>query len=197
MDTADAIRIITSCAKTYKDELCNKNVLFVILQNQKTHFLETCFMPHNYLHLTGVIYSGGSKNFFRECCERKLSPASISFEANGTTEMKLRVLPQLVKINKTARMFGDYNHSKALLITDKLLGGECGCIGFIQDGSIYIPNTALNEDIRNISVGSCGRILATFTKEVSQDKYSQTTYTAKKVNIEDLRKNSTLKDLLV
>jgi len=183
MEKKEAISIIVNCARTYEEELCGKNILFVFKRNGQLEKLETCFMQHNFLHLTGVRYTGSSKNFYRECLEHKLVPDSIVLEANGTTEMKLRVLAQLVKINKSARMIGQYNNSKALLITHKLVGGVCGCVGFIQDGSFFIPNTALNEDIRDISVGSCDRIFAIFTKEIGHDIYNYLTYSAKNIDI--------------
>jgi len=92
-------------------------------------------------------------------------------------------------------MIGNYNNSKALLVTDKLVGGIYGCVGFVRDGQVYIPNTALNEDIRNISRNSCGRILATFTKSVDGTKYSANTYAAKGVDLEKLLSNDNIRHL--
>lgn len=197
MDKKEAISIITSCAKTFEEELCGNNVLFVYKHNGQINVFETCFMQQNFLHLTGIRYCGSSKNFFRECRERKLATDSITLEKDGTTELKLRVLPQLVRINKTARMIGQYDNSKTLLVTHKLVGGVCGCIGFIQDGPFYIPNTALNEDIRDISKKPCGRILATFTKERDQSLYQKTTYTAKDIDISSILAQNCIKGIVV
>ncbi len=196
MKKADAIRIVTNCARTFHQELCAKHVLFIYQSGEGIEILEACFMQQNFLHLTGIKYSKSSKNFFRECCESKLTEDSISLDENGTTELKLRILPTIVNINRLARMIGNYNNSKALLVTDKLVGGIYGCVGFVLDGQVYIPNTALNEDIRNISRNSCNRILATFTKSVEDSKYSAITYSAKGVDVENLLSNDNIRNLV-
>lgn len=186
MNIADAIRIVITCAKIYEEELCGKHVLFIYQSKAKLDYIETRFMKQNFLHLTGVKYSNNSKNFFRECRESKLVANSIALDSNGTTELKLRILPQIVRINRSARMIGDYNNSKALLVTEKLVGGVCGCIGFVRDGHIFVPNTALNEDIRDISRNNCSRILAVFTKPSESTIYRTPTYVAKGVDISDV-----------
>ncbi|MEN6636290.1 MAG: PBECR4 domain-containing protein [Clostridiaceae bacterium] len=172
MDKAEAIRIITQCAKTYQTELNNKNVLFVYMEDYWLRALECSFLPRHFLHLTGVRFSGSSSNFLRLCVEHKLSPQQISLSPNGTTEMKLQVLPELVNIHRTARMIGPYNQSKVMLYTEKLIGNVRGCMGFVADGDYYVPNTVLREDIRNITLG-CKRMIAVFVKDIGQPVYTE------------------------
>ena len=175
MDHAHAIRIITQCAAIYQAELNHKNVLFLYKSDSNVHALECCFLPRHFLHLTGVRFSGTSSNFLRLCVEHKLSPKQISLAANGTAEMKLQVLPEMVNIHKTARMIGSYDQSKVLLYTEKLVGSVRGCMGFVTEGDYYVPNTVLREDIRKISLG-CKGVLAVFVKDIEQKIYTNASY---------------------
>ena len=177
MDNAQAIRIITQCAATYQAELNQKNVLFLYTGESHVRTLECCFLPRHFLHLTGVRFSGTSSNFLRLCVEHKLSPQQISLASNGTTEMKLQVLPEMVNIHKTARMIGTYDQSKILLYTEKLVGSIRGCMGFVADGDYYVPNTVLREDIRKISCG-CNSVAAVFVKDIEQKIYANASFHA-------------------
>lgn len=95
-----AIKIITSCAKIYKENLENKNLLFIFGDLQTPEYFEALFLPRNFLHLTGVkliesrIFS--SKDFYNRCLNGKLSPNDFSMAQDGTTEMKLYVLPKIM-----------------------------------------------------------------------------------------------------
>lgn len=175
MENAQAIRLITQCAAIYQAELNQKNVLFLYASDHKIHALECCFLPRHFLHLTGVRFSGTSSNFLRLCVEHKLSPQQISLASNGTTEMKLQVLPEMVSIHKTARMIGAYDQSKVLLYTEKLVGSVRGCMGFVTDGDYYVPNTVLREDIRKVTRG-CKSVIAIFVKDIKQSFYANVSY---------------------
>ena len=97
MKKENAIKIIAECAKLYKENLENKNLLFVFGADKTPEFFEASFLPRNFLHLTGVkIFEervGGSVDFYERCLRRKLSPSDFSFADNGTTVMKLSILP--------------------------------------------------------------------------------------------------------
>lgn len=192
MDKAQAIRIITQCANMYQAELNNRNVLFVYLDGGRSRVLECSFLPRHFLHLTGVQFSGSSSNFLRLCVEHKLSPQQISLANNGTTEMKLQVLPELVNIHKTARMIGSYDHSKIMLFTDKLVGSVRGCMGFVTDGAYYVPNTVLREDIRNIT-REHKRMIATFVKEIGQEVYTDVSFHSAGAVLSDILQEEELK----
>lgn len=186
MQKEDAIRIITSCAKIYNQELENKNLLFVFGSVNHTDSFEASFLPKHFLHLTGVDVSTtnfkGSSDFYEKCLKGKLSPHDFKFAQNGTTDMKLQVLPQLMKIQNTAKMVGNYNFSKSLLLTEKLAGNITSCMGFVRDDKYYIPNTALKEDIRNLTTSSPQRILATFRKPILDLQYHELCYVAKGID---------------
>lgn len=188
MKKENAINIIAECAKLYKENLENKNLLFVFGADKTPEFFEASFLPRNFLHLTGVkIFEervGGSVDFYERCLRRKLSPSDFSFADNGTTVMKLSILPQLMKIQTCAKMVGTYDFTKSMLFTEKVAGNIYACMGFVKENNYYIPNTALREDIRNISERPQKRILAIFKKDIPQKFYTLTPcYSAKKVNI--------------
>lgn len=183
MKKEQAIKIITSCAKEYHNNLENNNLLFIFGTQQKTDYFEAAFLPKNFLHLTGVelVSSSfsGSSDFYNKCLNGQLSPHDFSFAPNGTTDMKLMILPQLMKIHKSAKMIGDYNFSKSLLYTEKLAGNISACLGFVRDDKYYIPNTALKEDIRDITIKPQQRILAIYKKSILQRFYTNLSYLAK------------------
>lgn len=140
-----AIKIITECAKDYHKFLENRNLLFVFGTVQKPFCFEAVFLPRHYCHLTGVNLVtdriSGSVDFYKRCLKGQLSPKDFSFASNGTTQMKLTVLPQLMKIHCFAKMVGEYNFTKSLLYTEKLAGNVTGCMGFARDGQFYLPSS--------------------------------------------------------
>lgn len=185
MTKQEAIKIITRCAKIYDAELNNKNILFVSQGKNSINYLETRFAANQFKHLTGVFFNGSSQHFLRLCIDGKLSLKSFNMNPDGTTEMKLSILPNIVSIHKTARMIGDYRHTKPYLITEKLAGGIQGCIGFVKDNDYYIPNTVLREDIRDLLVVPYAKIIMILSKPITSKVYTDITYKAKNINITD------------
>lgn len=182
----DAIRIITSCAKDYANNLAGKNLLFLFL-SAANHIsgIETKFSKSNFMHLTGLktIYLSPI-DFYERCVNGKIKEEDFEFAHDGTTELKLEVLPILIKNNLSAKMIGNYCSTSPKLYTEKLVGNVKGCVGFIQTADFYVPNTVLNLDIRDY-VTDCARIIAVFRKNIQEDKYTEITYKAKKLNISD------------
>ncbi len=190
MQKEQAIKIITDCAKDYRQNLANKNLAFIFGSAQNTDYFETLFLPRHFLHLTGVHLtnpnSSGSVDFYNKCLQGKLRPDDFSLTPNGTAELKLSVLPRLVKIHRFANMVGNYNNTKSLLYTEKLAGNVYACLGFVLDGKYYIPNTALKEDIRNVTIQPHMRILAILRKSTKAPKYNELCYSAKSINLDEL-----------
>ena len=182
---SDALRIIRNCAISYRDNLENKNVLFVSTADNKAETFEVSFLPRNFLHLTGIITKHNSTTFYSLTLRGRLREQDISFADDGTTEMKLDVLDSLMKIHLTAKMLGDYNHSQSLLVTDKLAGTVTSALGFKKDDKYYLPNTSLKTDIRTVSQKPVKRIVATFVKRFDDPLYCEMSYLAKGFTIED------------
>lgn len=190
MKKTEAIHIITKCAKLYREKLENTNILFLYGTPDTPDAMETLFLSRHFLHLTGVnpdfarVHS--SRDFYTRCLSGRLSPDDFVLAEDGSTEMKLEVLPNLIRLVQSARMIGDYDQTKSLLCTEKLAGNVRGCIGFVKDGRYYVPNTALRQDIRDITTHPQKRIIAIFQKVVSQSRYGEPSFCQKELPPEGL-----------
>lgn len=185
---SEAIKIIVACAEKYCVELENRSLLFLCLDKNK-HLVahEFFFNGYNFMHLTGVKVSSSQDQmsanlFYEKCLSHKLSPNDFEFAEDGTTILKLQVLPTLMDKRLSASMIGNFDSNRPRLYTDKLAGSVKACMGFIMDGSNgqYVPNTVLQEDIRNY-VGSYARVIGVFRKHNQEDGYSEVTYRASNV----------------
>ena len=157
-----AIKIVVTCAEAYKENLANKNLLFICQDKHKrTSAIEFSFDASNFLHLTGLKIKKkkhgseesddaiSAKEFYEKCIAHRLSVSDFEFAKDGTTPLKLDVLPKLISKNLSATMIGDYNSQNPKLVTDKLAGSTAACMGFVPTGPAnrYVPNTILKVDI--------------------------------------------------
>ena len=196
----EALSIVYQCAKKYKSELINHSLLFICAdKHMHTYAIEVTFDASNFLHLTGFqtrdkgISSG---DFFQRCIDKRLSENDFDFATDGTTSLKLDVLPQLVSRNLSAKMIGDYNGSQPKLYTEKLAGNVVGCIGFIKDKKTqrYVPNTVLKGRTDDYTA-KADRIMVTYRKAASETKYTEIVYAAKKVAWQEIRFPTGYEDL--
>lgn len=198
MDKKKIIKIITECAKKYKDNLENKNILFIFLkQNKELNYIETRFLSNNFLHLTGICFQGRTKNskrFYKACIEGKIKESDIHIKKDiNIIQLKLEILNNLMNINKTAKMIGQYSNNKNKLFTEKIVGNIRYCLGFIKKDKFYIPNTTLNEDIREVTCIQ-NRIIAILSKNIKDKNYNKLTYISKDFDFTDILNNSIIKD---
>lgn len=203
MDKKEAIKIVREAAIRYQDNLVGKKMLIVYLTDKQTQVvdcLEVVFMATNFLHLTGLKLIGdlSAMEFYQRCLDGKLSESDIVFAKDGTTVLKLKVLPKLMASNLSANMLGDFNDNSMKLYTEKLVGGVTACLGFVKDGNVYHPNTLLYRDVRDVVLKPM-RIIAIFQKSFEEDGYAIKTYQAKKLDCTTLKfpkGKEYLKDLL-
>lgn len=191
----DAIRIVTACAKLYEEHLAGKNLLFVCQNKHRvTTEIELSFDASNFLHLTGLKLkkqstktgedeSISAKVFYEKCLSHKLSVRDFEFAPDGTTPLKLDVLPRMMCKNLSANMIGNYNGRNPKLFTEKLAGSTVACMGFVPTGSAkrLVPNTVLKADIRDYTENQL-RVIAAFRKNVGESGYRELTYLAKNVD---------------
>jgi len=183
----ETVRIIQDCAILYKKNLSGKNLLFLTTYDNTALCIEALFMPHNFMHLTGVKSHLNSELFYRAASSRRLSVQDITLSQDGTVDLKLDALPQLMNIHTTARMVGDYDNSKPLLIADKFAGTIATAMGFISVNGFYIPNTALKKDVRDITTRATRRkVAAIFVKQRRDAQYMMLTYIARGVTLDDI-----------
>lgn len=179
-----AVRRVFSCADEYKSNLVNRNLLFMYIKGHKISALEVTFRAYHFMHLTGLKTKSKipAADFFKRCIKRRLSPNDIYFDDNGTTQMKLEVLPILMNKDLSANMICDYDGLKLRLKTDKLVGGKNGCVGFsLTETGEYIPKTLLSLDIRK-DINSYHRIIATYRKNITDSIYTEIVHSAKDID---------------
>lgn len=187
----DAIRIVTNCAEQYNINLVNKNLLILCMdKHRNVTYIEVSFEASNFMHLTGLKLSKKSEtekmsplDFYERCLSHNLSPNDFEFANDGTSFLKLDVLPKLITKNLSASMIGDYNSCTPKLYTDKLVGGVKACIGFLSLEDKYVPNTVLKVDIRDY-VARTLQVIAIYRKDKSSDKYDEITYKQSKIDWE-------------
>lgn len=185
MDKTTALKIIFECAKKYETNFLNKNVLFICSSNaEKITFMEATFLAQNFLHMTGVKFEKNKelqpKVFYNLAVSKRLSTKHFLMNTDGTTELKLKVLPMLLSPNMSAKMIGDYNTYNPKLVTEKLVGGIKGCMGFVLDKEthFYAPNTVLCADIRDY-ITNQRQILAVLKKNITDRNYEELVYMSK------------------
>lgn len=204
----EAIAIVVNCAERYRAELDGKNLLFICHNKHKNVFpIEFSFYGNNYMHLTGLkpkrdiedeaersLYAN---DFYQKCLDHKLSPSDFDFSDDGTTHMKLDVLPGIICKNLHASIIGDFNSSKPRLYTEKVVGGIHACMGFVFDPKIteYVPNTVIQEDIRDLTSNEV-RVIAVYRKDTNAGQYNEITYKAKKVDWSTVKYPDNLQYLL-
>lgn len=185
----DVIRIVTKCAGQYRTYLLDYSLLFLAMDKHK-HIsgLEVCFEKRNFLHLTGLKVDKtflSSERFFNACVDKKLRPCDFEIRNDGTTDLKLDILPYLMTKNLSANAIGDYNGIGIDLYTEKIAGSVKGCIGFCVDDITghFVPNTVLKKDIRLCTKLPQKRIIATYRKPKDSILYSEVIYVAKKLDL--------------
>jgi len=156
-----ARRQVLNCAKQYQQKLLNKKLIIIYRERQdnEIRYIEVVFHERNYQHLTGLelIDSNGnvlhnqSINFYRKCIENKLSLEEFRFKQDGTTHLKLAALPVLMDVTKITKITGDYNNVRPYLFVDKVMGGVNFCLGLSRENNIYVPSSALLEDIKRLT----------------------------------------------
>ena len=114
------IDTITNCAKDYKNNFENKKILFIVAnKNQKLSAFEVAMFPINFHHLTGVdVIENGNKinsyRFYQRFLNNEVKTKNVQIKDN-TSYLKLEILPQLMNLDKTVKMIGQYDNSRIYL----------------------------------------------------------------------------------
>ena len=169
-----AITIVSTCAKSYQENLVDRSLLFVCMDKHKRiSCVEFTFDVSNFLHLTGLKLKNAIDANGKEY---KLSATDFYHKC-------LDVLPLVINKNLSAGMIGDYNSMNPRLYTEKLVGGVKACVGFVltAPSGRYVPNTVLKVDIRDY-VTNTARVIAVFRKSKADELYAELTYKAKNVD---------------
>lgn len=74
-------------------------------------------------------------------------------------------------VTKITKITGTYNNVWPYLFVDKVMGGVNFCLGLIREGDVYVPSSALLEDIRKLT-NEPSQVLAIMEKDITSDIYS-------------------------
>ena len=181
-------------------------MLLVIYRDRldnKIRFIEVIFHKRNYQHLTGLelidnqgkVLRNQSVNFYRKCIENKLGLNEFKFRQDGTSQLKLTALPILMDITKITKITGDYNNIKPYLLVDKVIGGVNFCLGLTLEDNVYVPSSALLEDIKNLpNVPS--QVLAILQKDINDIKYTNVKHVDKGLTLKNLTLPDNIKKMI-
>lgn len=184
-----AVSIVVSCAEKYRDELSGKSLLFLCMdKHKKISTIEFTFDASNFLHLTGLkLHKISPLDFYQRCLDHRVSVKDFDFAPDGTTPLKLDVLPYIMNKYLSAAMIGDYNSNNPKLYTEKLVGSVKACVGFIEtDTERYVPNTVLRVDIREYA-SNIVQVIAVYRKNRFDAVYGELTYKSKKVDLNTIQ----------
>lgn len=191
----DARRMVLNCAKQYQQKLLNKKLIIIYRERQDKiiRYIEVVFYERNYQHLTGLELIDGngnvlrnqSLNFYRKCIENKLGLEEFRFKQDGTTHLKLAALPVLMDVTRITKITGHYNNVRPYLLVDKVMGGVNFCLGLSKEGNVYVPSSALLEDIKKLT-DAPSQVLAILEKDIDTDIYSTVKHVAKGLNLNNI-----------
>lgn len=191
----DARRRVLNCAKQYQQRLLNKKLIIIYREKKDNviRYIEVVFHERNYQHLTGLelidkkgnVLRNQSMNFYRKCIENKLSVEELRFKQDGTTQLKLEALPVLMDVTKITKITGNYNNVRPYLFVDKVIGGVNFCLGLSRDDNVYVPSSALLEDIKRLTEAP-SQVLAILEKDVDTDIYSTIKHVSKGLNLSNI-----------
>jgi hypothetical protein len=182
----EALQAILSCANLYNDQLLNRKFLFIYRdKNGKYGHIEVLFRKKHFMHLTGSDRTDDNTaiHFFSKCIDNTLSIKDIV--KTNMMDLKLAVLPSLMKIHKNARMIGSFKGEPLQqLLTDKLVGHSKGCMGFVldHDEDFLVPNTVLYGNTREMIIEN-NQIIAVYFTSVESTKYGMLCYVAQNSDV--------------
>ena len=162
---------ILSGAKLYKANLSGTSLLIVFQEGKVVKYIEPHFWEANFMHLVGAESNTlTAADFYGHCIDNKLTVDD--FTLTKYAPQKLEVLPALMDLTKKAKMMGDFNGQSKDLYTEKLAGGIYGCMGFIRNGNgIYVPNTVIGKNVKDLVNAPYQQILAIYQKPFSASFY--------------------------
>lgn len=188
MNKKEALDMIVKCARQYDLHLKDHNVMFIVLNKDRTiSSIETFFRDSNFLHLTGVTSPLNSMAFYKACTDNMLSPQQFDFKKN-TTELKLQILHEAMQIDRIAKMVGEFNSNGINLYSQKIVGTISLCMGFVRDKDdrYFVPNTLLKEDVRIKSIPPVLKIACVLKKPIESEKYELITSIGRKIDLKEL-----------
>ena len=91
----------------------------------------------------------------------------------------------LMDITKITKITGDYNNVRPYLFVDKVMGGVNFCLGLSREDNVYVPSSALLEDIKRLT-DAPSQVLAILEKGIDTEIYSTVKHVAKGLNLNNI-----------
>ena len=181
------LTIIINAAKQYENVLNKRHFCIVFKKKDTFELVEVAFQDINFLHLTGVKTKLSAKVFYSAALSGKLSLKDIAMDSNGTTQLKMQVLPFLHELLFNNCMIGDFINSGIYIKSDYFVGDTKAflSLGFIKGKKKDIPVTLYKENVKRLSK-PIYKVLAIFIKRSDQKKYKECTYISKGQNEKEL-----------
>jgi len=89
-------------------------------------------------------------------------------------------------VTKITKITGDYNNVRPYLFVDKVMGGVNFCLGLSMECSVYVPSSALLEDIRKLTEAP-SQVLVIMEKNNTTNIYSIIKHVAKGLNLNTIK----------
>ena len=177
------IKIVVDAAKKYEDILNNRVFLIVYKVGNTLEFRELKFDQRNFKHLTGVDSALSPKQFYQAALKGKLGLNDVREKSDGTTALKLQILPQLHQLISMPTMIGEFESLRIHLQADKALGTTIKIsLALVDDKGISVPKSLLKKDIRRLTCQPYP-VMRVYCRKNKEEKYSMITYNSHKLNL--------------
>lgn len=187
LNKEDVLKQVVSAARKYKSNLLGRNFLIVSKKrNEEFKYWELKFEKRQFKHLVGLETSLSSNHFYEKSTKGKLSIRDFELKKDGTTQLKLEVLPLLMEFKDNVRVIGYFEDCSPRLMTEVLAGNNQGALGFVSDDKEYlVPNTCLKCDTKHRTDSE--RIVMILSKKFADKEYVTVDYKAiKNFNVDDI-----------
>lgn len=189
-----ALQIILTAAKQYKDKLDKRDFMIVYYddKNELKNKLIS-FSGENFCHLTGANTKDAkvqttSTKFYNLCLNGKLSKNNFSVP-KGNMNLKLSALPYLDKLFFNHCSVGDYLNSGVLLKADYFIGNSQNVlsVGFRKNEKVKYdyPVTLYNQPIKQLTEPT-HKVEIILRKNKGDDFFSEYTYCNKNFDLNTL-----------
>ena len=163
-------------AKNIRSDTASCNFLFVFGSQAQTECIQIKFPRQNFRHLTGVDSPRlTATQFYNACVNKRLSLNDFQFH-DETTELKLVVLSNATASPQKFKNGRTYGTSALSFYRNPDRRNKC-VYGIYSDSNypgatFSVPNTALNLDIRDITIAPQKQVVAVFRKFRTDSKYN-------------------------
>lgn len=158
--------------------------------------MEVLFSPSNFGHLVGCNeivdkVETNPTDFYNRIIKNQIDWNNLVIESKFVKN-KIDILPQIMAIDRTANIIGDYNGvGQIKLKSDKVTGNIVGCLGISrarENPRYFVPVSTIKRDIRDISYNN-ERIVAILKKNCLDALYENFTYLKKGFSLDKILNN--------